>query len=109
VSKILTNKDLLRKIEAYILPAVVVMVGLAAFGLGRLSAVGEGPVSAVDTTLPQQSTEQQKYVASKSGANYYLPTCGGVAKIKEENRVWFATVAEAQAAGYTAAINCPGL
>ena len=105
MSKILTNKDLLRKIEAYILPAVVVMVGLAAFGLGRLSAAGESSPLVQNNEAPYSAN----FVASKSGTSYYLPSCGGVAKIKEENRVWFATVAEAQAAGYTAAINCPGL
>jgi hypothetical protein len=52
---------------------------------------------------------QGSYVASKSGTRYYLPACSGASRIKEENKVWFATVGEAQAAGYTAAANCPGL
>lgn len=49
------------------------------------------------------------YMASKNGTKYYLPTCGSAKRIKAENRVWFATKAEAEAAGYGPAANCPGL
>jgi len=92
-------------LDPYFLPIIVVLVGLSAFGLGRLSAAGESSPLVQSNEAPYSAN----FVASKSGTSYYLPSCGGVAKIKEENRVWFATVAEAQAAGYTAAINCPGL
>lgn len=50
-----------------------------------------------------------KYVASKSGTRFYLPTCSGANRIKEENKIWFATEAEAEAAGFTPAAKCPGL
>ncbi len=53
--------------------------------------------------------KEGKYVASKSGTKYYLPTCSGVKRIKEENKVWFASVEDAQAAGLSPAANCPGL
>ena len=49
------------------------------------------------------------YVASKKGTKYYLPTCSGAKRINEENKVWFSTVAAAEAAGYTPAANCKGL
>lgn len=49
------------------------------------------------------------YVASKSGTKYYLPWCGSVSRIKEENKVWFATKEEAEAAGYKPATNCKGM
>lgn len=115
------------KAEPYFLPAIVLLVGFTAFGLGRLSVLGEGSprliihmpdgttqAAAVGKTVnsvvsPNQATRTGVYVASKSGTKYYLPSCAGAARIKEGNRVWFATVAEAQAAGYTAAANCPGL
>jgi hypothetical protein len=51
----------------------------------------------------------QGFVASKSGTKFYLPTCSGVARIKEENKVWFATRADAEATGRTPAASCPGL
>lgn len=50
-----------------------------------------------------------KYVASKNGTKYYLPSCSGAKRIKPENTVWFASAADAQAAGLTPAANCPGL
>ena len=115
--KILTNKEFLSKIERYILPVMLILTGLTAFGLGRLSTMGEqGPrliinnaPAVTQTAAVAASKDKGAYVASKSGTKYYLPSCSGVSKIKEENRVWFASVAQAQAAGYTAAANCPGL
>lgn len=49
------------------------------------------------------------YVASVNGSKYYHRGCGGVGRIKEENKVWFATPEEAQKAGYEPAKNCPVL
>lgn len=49
------------------------------------------------------------YVASKYGEAYYLPWCGGVRLIKEENKIWFATKEEAEAKGYRPSANCKGL
>ncbi len=50
-----------------------------------------------------------KYVASKNGTKYYLATCSGAKRIKDENKVWFATAEDAQASGRTPASNCKGL
>lgn len=50
-----------------------------------------------------------KYVASKSGTRYYLPNCAGVSRIKEENKVWFATKEEAESRGLLPAANCKGI
>lgn len=49
------------------------------------------------------------YVASKSGSKYYLTSCSGAKRIKEENKVFFRIKGDAIAAGYTPAANCPGL
>jgi Metal binding domain of Ada len=49
------------------------------------------------------------YVASKSGEKYHLPWCSGAKRIKEENKIWFKTKAEAEAAGYEPASNCKGI
>jgi hypothetical protein len=111
--------------EAALLPAIVVLVGLSAFGLGRLSvasvppaqtaaayqAAGESaPTPAPAFAQPKTvSASEGQFVASKNGTKYYLPSCSGVSKIKEENKVYFASAADAQAAGYSAAANCPGL
>lgn len=44
--------------------------------------------------------KQGQFVASKSGKNYYWPWDSTVQRIKPENLIWFATEAQAQAAGY---------
>ena len=67
-------------------------------------------VSATDNLAAVGATAQTgKVVASKNGTKYYLPNCSGVKRIKEENKVWFASIEEAKQAGLTAAANCPGL
>jgi metal binding Ada-like protein len=116
------------KINTLMLPAIVILVGLGAFGLGRLSA-GQPhqalrivypnaqlatPVKASegDKTIDQPFDSAQglrNFVASKNGTKYYLTTCSGANRIKEENKVYFASAAQAQAAGYGPAANCPGL
>jgi hypothetical protein len=68
----------------------------------------------VSTTIPTTSFDAKVptdggYVASKNGTKYHLPWCGSAKQIKEENKIWFATKAEAEAAGYTPASNCKGI
>ncbi len=54
----------------------------------------------------EANKEKGMYVGSRSGHSYYLPTCAGVKRIKDANKVWFATVEEATAKGYHSASNC---
>jgi hypothetical protein len=112
---------------------LVILVGVASFGLGRLSVTdGKGTVevlpplstpsealgaqqtsvpttSALSASVGSATTAAGKFVASKSGTKYHYPWCSGAKRIKDENKVWFNTVEEARAAGYTPAANCPGL
>ncbi|MBU2220611.1 hypothetical protein KKD81_01590 [Patescibacteria group bacterium] len=71
-------------------------------------APGGGPAAAVAAPKPI-SPSTGTYMASKNGTKYYLPTCSSSNRIKPENRVWFKSKAEAEAAGYGPAANCPGL
>lgn len=124
--KYLPSKE---RLETLYIPAVIVLVAATAFGLGRLSKIEEmkpklvirnglrvaepaAPYSA-NTGGAQAAAAvnagPRNFVASKSGTKYYLPACSGAKSIKEENKVWFATAAEAQAAGYAPAANCKGL
>lgn len=50
-----------------------------------------------------------QYVASKNGTKYYLPSCSGAKRIKEENKVYFSSKEEAEAQGLEPAKNCKGL
>ena len=47
-----------------------------------------------------------QYVASVSGVKYYKLDCGGVSRIKEENKTYFNSAKEAENAGYEPAANC---
>ncbi len=102
---------------------VIVLSASASFGLGLLSgreAAGQGITIEVAPTTQEAgagvagvpteaSAKAGKYVASKNGTKYYLTTCSGAARISEANKIWFASAAAAQAAGYAPAVNCPGL
>lgn len=109
----IANEELSRKLEPFVLPAIVVLVGLSAFGLGRLSvrSAEEPPRLVIQEASAQTATAEARgsFVASATGTKYYLSSCAGAARIKEENRIYFASAQEAQAAGYEPAANCPGL
>ena len=93
---------------------IVFLVALAAFGLGRLSAledvrppvaIGEAP----SAQKPAGVFAGGLLVATRSGSVYYYPWCSGAQKILPANQVWFASEAAAQQAGYHAAAACKGL
>ena len=65
--------------------------------------------AAVITAAKIQPLNTGPYVGSKSGTKYYLSACSGAKRIKDANKVFFATVHDAQASGYQPASNCPGL
>ena len=46
-------------------------------------------------------------IGNRSSKIYHLPNCPDYSKVSERNRVPFKTEAEAQAAGYRKARNCP--
>lgn len=111
---------------------LILLVGTISFGLGKWSAGDvisqDEPASIIfsekarfniiddiertDTEKVQSGGEEKMvgaYVASKNGSKYHLPWCPGVKQMKEENKVWFASKEEAEAAGYTPAANCKGI
>lgn len=96
------------------IPILVLLVGLASFGLGRLSVL-QGAESVVSITeSPQQlaasaMTVGGQVVASRSGSVYHYPWCAGASTIKETNKIWFKDETAARKAGYTPAKNCKGL
>lgn len=115
-------------LEPYLVPAIILVVGLGAFGLGRLSAAPgheavrilypdaraaqpQAPMAAAAAAAPEAPAGPGSgaYVASKSGTKYYLATCSGAQRIKPENRIYFGSKDEAAAAGYGPAATCPGL
>jgi len=107
--------------ELYLM-AVIVLVAVISFGLGRLSKIRE---EKTPITIENAETGESKplltsnvdneiktdkiFVASRNGKKYYYAWCESANVIKEQNRVWFATQAEAEKAGYQPAANCKGL
>lgn len=117
----------------------ICLVGVGAFLLGKMvsmeegrkgelrivqtdtSKMGEGGVppigNAASSTTKNGSSRNVSattsvhgaYVGSRNGTTYYLPWCGGVKLIHEENKVWFASKEDAEAKGYKPAGNCKGI
>lgn len=134
--------DFLNKIKSFLrenqrdlyLAALVFLMSVASFGLGRLSAVWPAkepiridqadendqsprPPSGLDGNVfiersgssASSLSSAGNFIASRNGSSYHLPDCPGAKQIKEENKIWFPSEAEAKAAGYKPAGNCPGL
>jgi len=131
------DKGLKIKDDIYIV-IILILVGTASFGLGKLSSYEKSkvPIAVINTkkavydealkipvsspTTDQSSENKQvqtslpaqtggEVVASKSGTKYYYPWCSGASRIKDENKVWFNSIDEAKAANLTPASNCIGL
>ncbi len=113
--------------EDYFIIISIILIGLAGFGLGKLSALEKGrePVqiksvnqasSSIVSNIPLSAaalvasdSAKGLLVASKSGKKYHFPWCAGASQIAEKNKIWFNSYEEAQKAGYTPASNCKGL
>ncbi len=102
---------------------ILVLTCLASFGLGRLSVQKPAQNDTVSiigqvSTYEDYSGSKQGggyqesessygvYVASRSGTKYYLPSCSGASRIKEENKIWFNSTSEAESAGFTKSSTC---
>ena len=93
--------------------AVIILVGFASFGLGRLSArdITKLPVVVTEEDSQTASVAQSsgEVVVSKNGTKYHFPWCSGAQRIAKQNLISFNSIQEAQNAGYTPAANCKGL
>ena len=115
--------------ELYLV-AIIILVAIISFGMGRLSKIREEktPITIenvatsteiIANTSSQPSTLLQRgrltadankiFVASRNGKKYYYAWCDSAKTIKEQNRVWFTLKEEAEKAGYEPAVNCKGL
>ena len=75
---------------------------------GQGTAAGMNQAAAAAAAVPSASIPHN-YVASKTGSKYYTPDCAAAKRIKDENKVWFATKQTAEAKGYTPSTSCKGL
>lgn len=96
---------------------LIVLVGSASFGLGRLS-VSEGNKTPIrienfasttsevvsdsagnDTSGQGSAFSASMVLASKTGTAYYFPSCSGANRISEKNKITFPSAKEAEAFG----------
>lgn len=94
--------------------AIIILLGFASFGLGRLSVNEEGkPAISIRQATAEEDlaivTGPGLLVASRSGRAYHYPWCPGAQSIAPSNMIWFTSEAEARTAGYSPAKNCKGL
>ena len=111
--------------HALFLGGCMILIALTSFNIGRIYALQKTPLAITDAqeantyraTAPQPLSEQgtqpapivprdTRVVASKNSDKYHFTWCSGAKRIKEENKLWFNTEAEAIAQGLTLAGNC---
>jgi hypothetical protein len=105
---------------------IIVIVGISAFMLGRLSLYSTDGLNSPKMTLnstnnlnlkealsnskiaPSEVYTQgeKRYLASKNGKMYYSLGCSGANRIKDENKVWFSTAIDAEKSGFSFATSC---
>ncbi len=92
----------------------VALVATIAFQAGRMSVATNVPIviqnaqatsaaallAAIDSPLPHTSTTTARFVGSKNGTAYHWRTSPWAERIKPENRIYFSSESEAEAAGY---------
>ena len=67
------------------------------------------PFSKSQPDSAQAVASQEPIIANKNSKKYHLANCPGYKQVSEKNRVAFKSAEEAEAAGYTRAVNCsPG-
>ncbi|HEX8708851.1 MAG TPA: MBL fold metallo-hydrolase [Pyrinomonadaceae bacterium] len=90
---------------------------LAAIFIGRVAretSKGPSATPAPSNTTPaangaplSDATASGLIIGNKNSKKYHLPNCPSYSQTLEKNRVYFKSAAEAEAAGYTRAGNCP--
>ena len=103
---------------------IIVLVGLGSFKLGRMSqnssngglkieyndqeasTIKSLDLSNNSNNLEKLNSGSGNFFASYRGSKYYSISCGAGKTIKEENRIYFKTSGEAQAAGYELSSSC---
>ncbi|MFY9493478.1 MAG: Ada metal-binding domain-containing protein [Minisyncoccia bacterium] len=68
---------------------------------------GGGEVA--DSTVVGVDYTDKKIIGNKNSKIYHYEDCPGALKMKEGNKVFFASIIDAQTAGFRPAGNCPGL
>jgi hypothetical protein len=101
------------KLDDVLIYSTIFMFIINGFLFGYISNFKKYPIIFEDNVFTIQfnnnSNEKGEYGASINGTKYYLVTCSGFNRIKEENKTYFNSKEDAESAGYSPATNCPGL
>ncbi len=98
--------------KSILLSLIIILTASASFGLGRLSIVekykANDEVAIITPKLQNLDMDESlfKFVASKNGTKYYPIGCKSASRIKDENKVYFLTVEEAEGANLTPSSTC---
>ncbi|MDQ5952976.1 MAG: Ada Zn binding protein [Patescibacteria group bacterium] len=98
--------------KEYFLVLLIILVGLASFGMGRLSVKGSGEETEnVEFIVPELSKINMDfsgfgYLASINGTKYYPRGCKTANRIKPDNRVYFKSGVDASKTGYERSSSC---
>lgn len=110
-----------------VLAIAVVLISIISFQSGKISALRhfqeplritdssanitsqvktKSPSSKSQITSPLNQKTDLRVLASKNSNLYHFLWCSGAQKIKEGNKIYFASEQEAQGQGYALASNC---
>ena len=124
--------------EELFLAVVILLVALVSFGLGRLSALESGSGGELEVVSAPVTNEELaeliekvrlagedkdkgeaaskvgesgpvEIVGNKNSKIFHRSDCSGARSMAEANKIYFASIEAAVAAGYRPAANCPGL
>lgn len=95
-----------------VLTIAVVLIAVIAFEGGKISALRQTqtPLQIKEVATVSKNTNSKptdlRVVASKNSTLYHFLWCSGAQRIKEGNKIIFASEQEAQSQGHTLASNC---
>jgi hypothetical protein len=102
--------------EQTFLAGLLCLVGIFSYQLGQSSVEATDDVVSnqqntagiifTDVAEAPTQTDAVKVVASSGGTKYHKLDCPGANNIKEDNKIYFNSIEQAKAAGYTPAANC---
>lgn len=118
------KKFFLKYEDKIVLIVGIILIALISFGAGRLTAIREPKepikienygLASLKESVESQDTDkaeegikeaekkQEVFVGSINSNKYHLPDCQWAKRIKEENRIWFESVEDAETKGYVPA------
>lgn len=106
------NIDMFKIKREYLIVVIILLVGLASFGLGRISVLEKNQENdEVEFIIPELSKIDTSfkgfgYLASINGTKYYPRGCGSANRISVKNRIYFKSGIDAEKSGFERTKTC---